>query len=100
MGKKLDLLGSVFGRLTVIQENTERANDGKVKWICVCSCGNSLITIGTSLTKGCTRSCGCLQRELSSVNNAKHSLQWHPLYTVWINMKARCSNNKSSSFQR
>ena len=39
MSNKVDLLGSKCGRLKVIRENPVRANDGKVKWDCVCDCG-------------------------------------------------------------
>lgn len=63
MRKKLDLTGQRFGKLTVIEEDPKRDNQGNVKWICRCDCGNTVSVIGTSLTRGNTRSCGCLRSE-------------------------------------
>lgn len=60
-----DLIGRVFERLTVI----ERApNQGKgrltvARWVCACSCGNTIITRGSALLSGNTKSCGCLGNE-------------------------------------
>lgn len=56
-----DLTGKSFGRLTVI----ERAKEGTriAKWLCVCSCGNTCIVRQDCLTRGVTKSCGCLNRE-------------------------------------
>ena len=58
-----DLTGKRFGKLTVIREDPERSNQGNVKWICRCDCGNTVSVIGTSLTRGNTKSCGCLRSE-------------------------------------
>lgn len=58
MGRKaIDLIGQVFGDLTVI----ERAeNDGNyAQWRCICSCGKEKIIRGTSLRNGSSQSCGC-----------------------------------------
>ena len=61
-GKK-DLVGQRFGRLTVIQEDSERDKYGRMKWICRCDCGNVVSVAGRSLQSGNTKSCGCLNRE-------------------------------------
>jgi len=50
-----------FGRLTVLQRAGSR--HGKALWRCRCSCGNEVVVLGTYLTTGDTRSCGCLFRE-------------------------------------
>jgi len=64
MGRLNDLTGQKFGRLTVI----ERAeNKGKeTMWHCKCDCGNEKDINSTNLTKGLTRSCGCLAKETTS----------------------------------
>ena len=76
MGVLTDLTNQTFDRLTVVQ----RANDyvspqGKhiVQWLCKCSCGNpNYITIaGSSLKRGLTKSCGCLQKEKASKIGSK-----------------------------
>lgn len=71
MGKIKDLTGIKFGRLTVIgldvNKNMELRNQGKYKvhWICECECGNTKSINGSSLKKGSTKSCGCLNKELA-----------------------------------
>jgi hypothetical protein len=61
----IDLTGQRFGRLVVI----ERAKSGRhTRWICKCDCGKSTQVYAHDLRRGdtrATRSCGCLQRELT-----------------------------------
>ncbi len=59
MGKFIDLTGEVFGRLTAIEYM------GKSRWLCVCSCGNTINVVSNSLKKGITKSCGCFQKEIA-----------------------------------
>lgn len=54
----IDLVGKVFGRLTVL----ERV-DGK-NWKCRCSCGTEKIVHRSNLY-GTTRSCGCFKAEVN-----------------------------------
>jgi len=93
MGKKLDLRGRVFGRLTVWVENG-RDKGGRVLWLCICECGNLKTVLGNSLIRGITRSCGCLSKEMASnrlrERNFKHGLSRHPIYDVWRGIMRRC----------
>ena len=59
MAKALDLTGQKFGKLTSLQR-VENGKDGKVKWECLCECGNHKIVSAGDLKSGCVRSCGCL----------------------------------------
>ena len=55
-----NLLGQVFGRLTVIERyQGEKPYDGSF-WVCKCECGNIITTSGKRLRAGRVRSCGCL----------------------------------------
>lgn len=62
-----DLLGQVFGSLTVIglnrQANRVRNAKGlecwQAAWVCRCVCGKEVSLISNRLTSGLTRSCGC-----------------------------------------
>ena len=56
--RKKDHLGQVFGRLTVVRE-AGRSKHRNVQWECECACGNTIITLGHSLRRGYTKSCGC-----------------------------------------
>lgn len=66
MVKKVDITGTVFGRLTALRRaGTVGAN---ARWLCVCECrGEALVTL-PMLTQGFTRSCGCLRRESAARN--------------------------------
>ena len=63
MGRKIDLTGKVFGKLTVIKEHPERTPQGSVQWVCKCECGKPAIVSGDNLRRNHTLSCGCLQKE-------------------------------------
>ena len=78
--KAIDLRGKIFTRLTVV----ERADNigKKTAWLCKCSCGNSVIVMGTSLTSGNTKSCGCLHNEQLAKRNYKHGERHTKLYKV------------------
>lgn len=68
-----NLKGNFFGRLRVI-ERYYPAGDSKHKtylWRCQCKCGNEHITLGNSLLRGKTKSCGCLVRD---INSGRHAL--------------------------
>ena len=65
--KKPDLIGQVFGKLTVIDLDQE--SSGGRKWICKCSCGNKVSVREYNLKSGNTKSCGCTRKEKSSVRN-------------------------------
>lgn len=66
---KLSLLGKRFGRLQVRSFAGTKA--GRTLWECVCDCGSIVITVGTWMKRGHTRSCGCLAGELAGQRNAK-----------------------------
>lgn len=69
MANALNLVGSKFGRLTVIEK--ESSGNGKVNWKCQCECGNETSTITSSLTRGVTKSCGCIKREMDAKRAAE-----------------------------
>ena len=67
MPKYKDLTGQKFGRLTVIKKDPEKLG-GAAYWICQCECGNIKSIRGSALTtlNKPTRSCGCLNKEISA----------------------------------
>lgn len=56
------LIGQKYGRLTVIKLDHIGKNNRKY-YLCKCNCGKEIITAGTSLISGITKSCGCLKYE-------------------------------------
>lgn len=94
MGKKLELVGQTFGKLTIISE-AERDKRKDIFWLCKCECGKETTTRGVHLTKGLTKSCGCLIRELNVQKWTTHGESHRtPEWRAWQNMKARCTNPK------
>jgi len=96
MAKAKDLSGLNFGRLTAISRG-EKKND-TYYWNCVCECGAKVSVYLPSLTKGATKSCGCLQKEIVSANmskiktihgNARRGAVTKE-YSTWHNMLRRC----------
>lgn len=59
MGKPIDLIGNIYGQLTVIGSTRVRGARG---WLCQCTCGNQVRTSTDSLHSGNTKSCGCTRR--------------------------------------
>lgn len=63
--QKLELIGRVFGRLTVIAEaGTDKSGARRLR--CRCKCGNFTVVYRNCLMNGSTQSCRCLQKEGSS----------------------------------
>lgn len=91
MPKKLNLTGQKFGRLTVLHELRNYHKKG-VYWLCVCECGNLTEVKGACLTYGHTKSCGCLNRDITRTRNTSHGKHGSRLYTIWQAMKDRCYN--------
>lgn len=76
MSKFNDLIGKQFGKLTVIKRGEDYVwNDKRyARWLCRCECGNETLVTSSSLKCGKTKSCGCLQREITSQNNVNNLL--------------------------
>lgn len=59
--RNIDLVGHRFGRLVVLSRSATSA-----KWVCRCDCGNLVEVTITHLKTGHTKSCGCLQKDITS----------------------------------
>jgi len=81
--KTIDLTGQRYGRLLVVSDSGERyANNGLVKWNCVCDCGSAANVNGQSLRRGRTKSCGCLQ--LETVRLQEYEASFNKLYRGYV----------------
>lgn len=56
-------VGRVFYKLTVVAKSKRKGSNGESYYECKCECGNTVTTMGTSLTTGGRRSCGCNRTE-------------------------------------
>ena len=96
--RKLDLTGKRYGRLVVIQEGCRNKHGGR-RWKCRCNCGQLTIVFQDDLKRGHTRSCGCLNSELTRKRSTIHGMHSVPEYRVWIEINQRCANPKSQAFE-
>jgi hypothetical protein len=103
MSKYIDITDVRFGR-TVARERIGKDNQGCTLWQCECDCGNKHITRLSSLRNGTTKSCSCLQKEVTSRRATTHGLSGNykhcpRLYRIWKNMKTRCFNPKPYKYK-
>lgn len=92
-GKKTDITGQKFGKLTVIKFN--KIVNHNPHWLCKCNCGNIKSVQRGCLISGQTRSCGCLRKERKLTLGGKHA----SLYRVWHGMKQRCNNKQCYQYK-
>lgn len=85
-----DRTGQKFGRWTVL------SRCGAGMWKCRCECGAERNIQVSTLTRGTSKSCGCLSAERSR----KHGMDGTPTYNAWAHMLARCRNPKTQGFAR
>ena len=93
MGKRLDLTGQTFGRLTVLRPDGHNKS-GRTMWLCRCCCGTTKSVSTKKLRSGDTVSGGCFHRErlIESVKeaNTKHGMSCTRLFNIWTGMRKRC----------
>lgn len=91
--------GMVIGRLT-LQVRTRAAR--RVKWTCLCSCGEVTTAQQSDIASGKTRSCGCLRNETVRFRRLKHGATGpdrpRPEYTSLRHAIGRCHNKKNAKY--
>jgi hypothetical protein len=105
--KTIDLTNKTFGRLTVISRNKsiEQRKNRNVLWLCRCECETEITTRSQYLRNGITKSCGCLQKELTRKHKTRHGHAgkgkngMSSTYLSWQSMKARCTNKSRSDYK-
>lgn len=94
---KIDLSGSVFGRLTAIKYS------GDKKWMFNCNCGNVVIAESQAVKRGIQKSCGCHRRDVMKNNvpkNKTHGESKTSIGNTWFGMLRRCYNETSKYYHR
>lgn len=102
--------GAKFGRWTVLSKASSTVYaSGKYiaehrRWSCKCECGNIRDVSEGSLKNGKSKSCGCLQKELSANNHKKHGETFGGVksveYKTWQAMLARCGNENNPRYSK
>ena len=95
------MIGEKFGRLTVDSETEPYVWGAKQfkKYICSCECGRVVTVLRSSLVSGCTKSCGCLRRDLAPKKRKTHGMSRTPEYESWKQMKHRCKQDERPRFE-
>lgn len=92
----LQLSGKKFGRLIVIEKSHVNSHQ-KTVYSCLCECGNFSEHVGSSISSGKIKSCGCLRREALAKQQKRihgHSCRgsMSGTYRSWADMIKRCTN--------
>lgn len=93
-----DLSGMRFGKLLVVGRYGGPCSAFKMRWECICECGEVRFIRTVSITSGNSKSCGCVRKSSWKRVITKHGLTNHPLYSTWREMKKRCTNPKHKAF--
>ena len=93
-----------FGRLTTLHQASGGPNNSQAVWMCRCDCGGVAAVRAYNLKSEKTKSCGCLQKERTSLRFKSHGMtrqpngRQTPEYKAWTEMKQRCFNPNSQKF--
>lgn len=86
MAKPREITDKTFNRLTAIRFDHKKGQTHF--WLFRCECNTELVLEKGHVTKGSTKSCGCLRRE----RFLTHGLHNTPLHRIYSNAKSRCNN--------
>lgn len=101
MGKRKEMIGQKFGKLTVLSEAAPgyRGNGSPLRrFVCRCECGSEREYTGQNLNSGQSTACGCTRpKHGHRRGNMGRST---PTYGTWRAMLHRCLNPKHSAYER
>ena len=96
-GIRIEMGGERYGSLIV----TTYA--GRVKrmtmWNCECDCGKTFKASRSNLISGKHVSCGCAKQARFTDMVTRHGGRYAPEYSVWSDMKRRCSSASRGDFK-
>lgn len=101
--RRADLIGSKYGRLTVLSKAESHPRKGRM-WVCKCKCGTLVEKDTSCLIRGNTKSCGCLFKEQLKTRHYKRTgcdfnVTKKPEYRIWMKAKQRCENPNDKGYR-
>ena len=90
MPKRNNLVGNIYGNLTVLTLVETPITSKGAWWECMCVCGNTTQVRATSLVSGLTKSCGCFRKESSRLRKLTFGESHTRLHKIWNGMIQRC----------
>ena len=102
MGKIKNLAGKTFGRLYVIKLTDTPIGKRGSYWTCKCICDSITTVHGASLSRGNTKSCGCLRLDELRKTIVTHGLSGTREYLLQAsrNSRKRMKENDPDEFYR
>ena len=99
------MVGKKYGRLTGIKRDG-KDKTGNATWLFQCDCGKTIVTAGSRVRGGYTKSCGCLAKEKArelatglGYASATHHMSRTKSYNRWCAMLRRCENKNVSNYK-
>ncbi len=96
--RTIRLDGMQFGLWKVISQSDERRNDGRIRWVCICECGQEKNVSGFSLKNGTSTNCGCRKSENHVKRLQIYPKGSQPIKEIWRGMINRCYNSNHISY--
>jgi hypothetical protein len=97
-----NLIGQKFSRLKVVEYSHQDGHEHK--WKCLCDCGDEVIVGGNWLRSSNTRSCGCLQSDVTVERSTIHGLAvgkrkgaYNPEYEQYLRRRPQHKIRKTAS---
>lgn len=98
--RRPNLIGDVFGRLTVMEIG--EVIKTRQTWLCLCDCGNTHVVSTSSLRHGEVQSCGCLLAGPTAANashgHSSRQAGTTGTYNSWRGMIERCTNPNNNHY--
>jgi hypothetical protein len=98
------MIGKVFGRWTVLGHRWDKVTKHSLL-ACRCTCGTEKEVQRNSVIQGRSTSCGCYNREQSSLRHIKHGEgDWRNglisiEYRIWKGMRLRCNGKNQPRYK-
>ena len=98
--QRIEMVGEVFGRLTVIAEGTPRRSATRATRYLVtrCVCGTEKEISICLLRTGKAVSCGCYRKEATGDFARSHGQSGTRLHKIWKGMRTRTTNPEASGY--
>jgi hypothetical protein len=93
-----DITGQRFGNLVALRP-TGTTPEQRHRWLCQCDCGNQSVVVGSALTFGAIRSCGCLKTAANIAKNTTHGLGHCSEYLTFHAARKRCTDPNNISYK-
>lgn len=87
----IDESGRKYNRWTVLHR-AENDEWQCAQFLCRCDCGTERVVLASTLRRGTSKSCGCLQKEATLARITKHGMHQSRTYHIWEDMIQRTTN--------